>query len=390
MNLDPVSRRPRGGRRRRNRYAAPRTRLLRPLAGAVLIAALGFGWAAAGGGCSLAGGAAGFAASPFLSARERAEKAEAQADAAVERMRRGETAGADDALAAAVALLDPLDGGDGYTETAGILLRRGTPEAMVAMMRLLERATREPARSWDPALWSMLAEAAEKTGDADRAKHARAEAESRAEALVAQGEAAVGAATATMEEPPDPRETRQTAERLLRAGLYYAAPERADRANALRAFDAAEKLMPEDPRVLNAKGYTLADLGDAPAHFGQAVDLTRRALEKVPKEPAVLDSYGWALFRRGDAAKKDHEAARRVLREAADAAPYVAEIRLHLGAVYAALGQPRDAALELNRALLLDPLQKAQIEPAIRALPAPYNVVGGPIPAPSPSSSPSP
>ena len=56
---------------------------------------------------------------------------------------------------------------------------------------------------------------------------------------------------------------------------------------------------PDDPTLLNALGYTLAEHDqDLP----RAESLIQRALEQMPDNPAVLDSLGWVRFRRGDSA----------------------------------------------------------------------------------------
>jgi tetratricopeptide (TPR) repeat protein len=55
---------------------------------------------------------------------------------------------------------------------------------------------------------------------------------------------------------------------------------------------------PEDPSLLNALGYTLADHS---LELGRAEGLIRRALTVMPDSPAALDSLGWVHFRRGDA-----------------------------------------------------------------------------------------
>lgn len=56
---------------------------------------------------------------------------------------------------------------------------------------------------------------------------------------------------------------------------------------------------PDDPTLLNALGYTLADHDLQLPH---AESLIRRALAQMPDNPAVLDSLGWVRFRRGDSA----------------------------------------------------------------------------------------
>jgi tetratricopeptide (TPR) repeat protein len=56
---------------------------------------------------------------------------------------------------------------------------------------------------------------------------------------------------------------------------------------------------PDDPTLLNALGYTLADHD---MELSRAESLIRDALAQMPDNPAVLDSLGWVRFRRGDAA----------------------------------------------------------------------------------------
>jgi tetratricopeptide (TPR) repeat protein len=67
------------------------------------------------------------------------------------------------------------------------------------------------------------------------------------------------------------------------------------------SVDVLERLLkerPDDPVLMNALGYTLAD---------HSLDLTRaeglihRALAASPDSPAVLDSLGWVRYRQGDA-----------------------------------------------------------------------------------------
>jgi tetratricopeptide (TPR) repeat protein len=54
---------------------------------------------------------------------------------------------------------------------------------------------------------------------------------------------------------------------------------------------------PDDPVLMNALGYTLADHSLA---LGRAEGLIHKALLVTPDSPAVLDSLGWVRFRRGD------------------------------------------------------------------------------------------
>jgi tetratricopeptide (TPR) repeat protein len=66
------------------------------------------------------------------------------------------------------------------------------------------------------------------------------------------------------------------------------------------SVEALEHLLaqrPDDPTLLNALGYTLADHTLELAH---AEALIRRALAVMPDNPAALDSLGWVRFRAGD------------------------------------------------------------------------------------------
>jgi predicted Zn-dependent protease len=53
----------------------------------------------------------------------------------------------------------------------------------------------------------------------------------------------------------------------------------------------------DDPTLLNALGYTLADHN---LELPKAESLIRRALISMPDNPAALDSLGWVRFREGD------------------------------------------------------------------------------------------
>ena len=53
---------------------------------------------------------------------------------------------------------------------------------------------------------------------------------------------------------------------------------------------------PNDPHVLNALGYTLADHTD---RLQEAAHLVERAYAQRPHDPAVIDSMGWLAYRQG-------------------------------------------------------------------------------------------
>src|SRR5205085_10815925 len=67
------------------------------------------------------------------------------------------------------------------------------------------------------------------------------------------------------------------------------------------SVEALEQMLtarPDDPTLLNALGYTLADHRLELAH---AAGLIQRALAVMPDNPAAPDSVGWVHFRAGDA-----------------------------------------------------------------------------------------
>jgi tetratricopeptide (TPR) repeat protein len=120
----------------------------------------------------------------------------------------------------------------------------------------------------------------------------------------------------------------------LRYSRAMAAVDAADLRVALEDLRALLAAEPDDPLLLNALGYTLADAG---RRLAEAEALLTAALEGAPDEAAVLDSFGWVKFRRGDplAARGYLERAYRMDGDA--------EIAAHLGEVLWTLGE-RDAA----------------------------------------------
>jgi tetratricopeptide (TPR) repeat protein len=107
---------------------------------------------------------------------------------------------------------------------------------------------------------------------------------------------------------------------------------------------------PEDPNILNALGYTLADHGMRLPH---AESLIRRALAQTPDNPAVIDSEGWVRFKRGDARGAEKILAR------AYALSRDSEIAAHWGEAAWKSGEKTQARKIWSDALALDPDSKA-------------------------------
>jgi predicted Zn-dependent protease len=88
--------------------------------------------------------------------------------------------------------------------------------------------------------------------------------------------------------PHHPAIEYERASMLERAGQVH---------DSVQAFERLLVDRPEDPTLLNALGYTLADHG---LELPRAEGFIRRALVAMPDNPAILDSLGWVRVRRGD------------------------------------------------------------------------------------------
>jgi predicted Zn-dependent protease len=118
------------------------------------------------------------------------------------------------------------------------------------------------------------------------------------------------------------------------------------------SVEALEHLLadrPDDPTLLNALGYTLADHTLELAH---AETLIRRALVVMPDNPAALDSLGWVHFRQGDA-----RSAASTL-ERAYSLDHDGEIAAHWGEALWVSGQKSEARKVFAEALAREPDSK--------------------------------
>ncbi|MBS0364960.1 MAG: tetratricopeptide repeat protein [Proteobacteria bacterium] len=123
--------------------------------------------------------------------------------------------------------------------------------------------------------------------------------------------------------------------------------ERAGRVN--ESIAALEQLLaqrPDDPTLLNALGYTLANHH---LQLGHAEDLIRRALNVMPDSPAALDSLGWVHVRAGDPAGALDSLRR------AYSLDHNAEIAAHWGEALWISGQQNAARRVWNTALARAP-----------------------------------
>lgn len=105
-------------------------------------------------------------------------------------------------------------------------------------------------------------------------------------------------------------------------------------------------LKPDSPQGYNALGYTFADHN---IRLDEATQLIDKALALTPDDPFILDSKGWLLFRQGNGG-----AALEALQKAYSKQPD-AEIAAHIGEVLWSLGRSNEAVSVWRDASRLHP-----------------------------------
>jgi tetratricopeptide (TPR) repeat protein len=232
---------------------------------------------------------------------------------------------------------------------ADIAARDGDPEgAIAAYRRLYDSSVALSARSRAAALLLDRSARTEALALLDdyAADHPEDELDltlAKARLLADHGEADAGLAllsTALERHPQHPSIEYDRAVILEQAGRV---PE---------SVDALEHMLherPDDPTLLNALGYTLAD---HTLELPHAETLIRRALTVMPDNPAALDSLGWVQFRQGDAKVAVHTLGR------AYSLGHDAEIAAHWGEALWVSGQQAEARRVWAAALARDPESK--------------------------------
>ncbi|MDX1933245.1 MAG: tetratricopeptide repeat protein [Capsulimonadales bacterium] len=264
---------------------------------------------------------------------------------AIEAFKRGEQGTAEKAISDAVR----IQGGtsNAVVTVAEELLRQDRPDYAAIMLCDEEgriNACQNPELNWNPLLWATLAKARARVGNKEEADQADREARQRAGAILTE----MGNTPPVHGDRPTPLQ-ENAVQRFISAGLYYAEV-RKDAEQALRALRKAHEIWPDNIVTENAYGYTLVDFARTPEEVEVGLQLTLRAAQAAPLSGEVLDSYGWALFR-----KNDLVGAQRILRQAVDLEPNIAEIHYHLARVYAATSRWREAEIEYRRAIELRP-----------------------------------
>jgi len=253
------------------------------------------------------------------------------------------------------ALLANGEGNDGVQlYLADIAVREGDPErALADYRRLYDSAVAVAARSRAAAL---LLERPTHTESAHTealtllddyaAEHPESELElnlAKAHLLADHGEPEAGLAVlraALERHPQHPQIEYDRAVILDQAGHVH---------DSVGALEQLLNERPDDPTLLNALGYTLADHS---LELGRAENLIRRALTVMPDSPAALDSLGWVRFRRGDT-----RSAAGML-ERAYSIGHDAEIAAHWGEALWASGEQSEARKVWAAALAREPDSK--------------------------------
>ncbi|HVV94357.1 MAG TPA: tetratricopeptide repeat protein [Hyphomicrobiales bacterium] len=131
---------------------------------------------------------------------------------------------------------------------------------------------------------------------------------------------------------------------FARAISYYSADEWP---KAQADLEAALKLKPDEPAVLNYLGYSWIDRGE---NLQKGLDMIRQAVALRPNDGDIIDSLGWAHFKLGD-----YQQAATELEHAIELHPGSWEINDHLGDAYWRIGRRLEARFQWLHALVFHP-----------------------------------
>ncbi len=243
--------------------------------------------------------------------------------------------GAIDALRQAIALQADLP--EAWTAMATAYVAAGRPESAVAEGRKYEkerpdRATGFAIEGEARALQKQWPEAAVAYREALARQPVPMLAVRRYGALQNAGKASEATAMADKWFKDHPKDA------TLRAAIALQDLAKKDYAKAVRQYEAALEIEPNNALFLNNIAWMLNELGDP-----KAQKYAERAYTLSPTTPSVLDTLGWILVQHGDAGKGVD-----LLKAAASAAPDQNEIRLHLAKALLKTGDKARAKNELE------------------------------------------
>lgn len=119
-------------------------------------------------------------------------------------------------------------------------------------------------------------------------------------------------------------------------------------------LQAALKLRPDEPELLNYLGYSWIDRGE---RLNEALAMVQKAVLANPRSGAMVDSLGWAYYRLGDYKQAVQRLEQAVELEAGDP-----DINNHLGDAYWMAGRKDEARFQWRRVLTLKPDAKMRAE----------------------------
>jgi tetratricopeptide (TPR) repeat protein len=102
----------------------------------------------------------------------------------------------------------------------------------------------------------------------------------------------------------------------------YAAWMQKDEERAVKMYEEALDIDPNNTTAMNGLGFLLVESG---ADVKRGLELCKKAVDKRPQNAAYLDSLGWAYYKTGNIAE-----ARQCLRRALDLAPRQKDISSHM------------------------------------------------------------
>jgi tetratricopeptide (TPR) repeat protein len=123
---------------------------------------------------------------------------------------------------------------------------------------------------------------------------------------------------------------------------------------AEKDLQAALKVNPDEPELLNFLGYSWIDRGE---RLPEALAMVEKAVGARPQSGAMMDSLGWAYFRLGD-----YKTAIEKLETAVELEPGDPDINGHLGDAYWKVGRMIEARFQWQRVLSLEPTDKQKVE----------------------------
>ncbi len=123
---------------------------------------------------------------------------------------------------------------------------------------------------------------------------------------------------------------------------------------AERDLQAALKVNPDEPELLNFLGYSWIDRNQ---RLPEALAMVEKAVAARPQSGAMLDSLGWAYFRLGD-----YKTAIEKLEAAVELEPGDPDINGHLGDAYWKAGRTIEARFQWQRVLSLEPTDKQKVD----------------------------